>query len=1256
MSDLNALRRALGGAVDVSVATSDEVLATLDAASEVFGEGAAELRRRRNDAGRLYGGLEEALATAERAFGDARRHVEDRRANLGEFRVAMFGRTSVGKSSLIEALTRGDAATVSPGQGDHTEDIREVRWGPLLVVDMPGTLGAGRRLSREELEARAEAEVRRADLVLLVFDSQNQQDAEFERAAEMVLEYRKPVIAVLNVRNSNWRSPDSSVTSRRRNKRDLAVQQQVTHLDHELADIGVHACPIVAINTLRATFARCEPYHAPDFEPARDRQVAQYGKQLLEVSSNVAVLEEAVIATVQQRCVGLRRAALLGDLPAGLGHVQAAFADLPDSVKPIGTVERLLRDLGYPQPARGTGEELSASPVPPSCLLEDPALDLGPLEVAAVGRAAERSVHASDGVLDAAVCTRAGNELALLERVRGVPFDAATRGTAHRYVDRAMTVAFTSLRLEAHRRAEELVLGATRDTTVNFGEAVIDVPRLTEAADAAVAGLVRDLCEMVDLGARQVAAGLTIDDETLLVRTGGRAERFGSIIARVGSVSTSGALVVAATNFWNPGGWAAFGLAVGGFIASRLGGRLSRRSEQKRLSARAASIADARRMVDATFDTVEADARRVVWASMTTIAAALLVPLLRGATDLQLVKNLADELAAVEQPDAGPAVTHASLPSANVLQGARWRPPHIDEREEPAAPADPEHFSALAWTPIAVPAEASLDAAVRELRRLVDELGLGYVAERLDDVARAPTRIALCGDYSSAKSSLRAVLTRTSPASRRGVKRGADRTTTRVETGRFGTAVLVDTPGFGSPEPRDAELVECAIEDASLVLHLVTPRLIAALPHRVLDRLAEPSARGEVARQRTRFVLTRIDELGVLPDEAPDAFVTLVQNKREELARILARKGVPIDADDVLVVAPDPFGADFDDEVLRRSAGWSGVDRLRAELREFAEDRRARVAGVLAAGLARLDKERARIAATRDADEAGAREGAAFAATARRAARDTSRLADELTERLRRAVAPVLHEVVVAVLATQGDAQKVALDRARTWWDDPRITIVADRWQRQAASAVREHADRVNGELQRQLDARPAFSGRSAAAMEGIASPQDGSNVRDAGRAASRAGSALHSLDNVKVLKIRDALRKLPLPADKLKFKPWGAHNLAKRAQLVGKGAAVAGLVLEVIAITADERSKTKQERLRTEVRQRVLAAADDWIRALTDGDDDAPGPATTLGALATAIGALGDVAADEVQRLEERIVFAAEQLNSIDNHTGRTT
>lgn len=343
------LSEAIEQTVRSSLAFSDSVQAKFVELEEALQSDLTELEARLADSGVRADDLRKRVKATREELAATRKHIRDRRKLLKTFRVAMFGRTGAGKSSLIEALTAGDGATISPGRSDHTEDIREAEWGPLLVIDMPGVLGAGRNLTRAELEKRAEKEVKRADLVILAFDTQNQQQNEFEQVALMVERYRKPVVAVLNVRNSRWRSPDSSITVEQRENHDTTVAQHIGHINGQLAAIGVTECPTVAINTQRATFARCKSYKGTHNAGTRNRDVKAFGTEQLLEASNLLTLEALLIELITSNCEKIRTRGLLGDLTKGASEVHQNLADSSDQiVLEEHGIELLLNDLGYP--------------------------------------------------------------------------------------------------------------------------------------------------------------------------------------------------------------------------------------------------------------------------------------------------------------------------------------------------------------------------------------------------------------------------------------------------------------------------------------------------------------------------------------------------------------------------------------------------------------------------------------------------------------------------------------------------------------------------------------------------------------------------------------------------------------------------------------------------------------------------------------------------------------------------------------------
>lgn len=103
-------------------------------------------------------------------------HLADRRRGeiLREgFRVVLAGPPNVGKSSLLNALARREAAIVSAEPGT-TRDVIEVRLDlggyPVIVSDTAGIREAGGEIEREGIR-RTFAQARAADLVLWVVDA-----------------------------------------------------------------------------------------------------------------------------------------------------------------------------------------------------------------------------------------------------------------------------------------------------------------------------------------------------------------------------------------------------------------------------------------------------------------------------------------------------------------------------------------------------------------------------------------------------------------------------------------------------------------------------------------------------------------------------------------------------------------------------------------------------------------------------------------------------------------------------------------------------------------------------------------------------------------------------------------------------------------------------------------------------------------------------------------------------------------------------
>ncbi|MCH8059472.1 MAG: GTP-binding protein [Proteobacteria bacterium] len=114
----------------------------------------------------------------------------------GHLHLAVFGRVSTGKSSLLNALIGQDAFSVSPLHGEtrHSsmQPWHEVEAGGVFLIDTPGLDEAG----GEKREAMAREVAGRSDLVIFVLDGDITNTE--QHALKTLLAQGRPVLVVLN--------------------------------------------------------------------------------------------------------------------------------------------------------------------------------------------------------------------------------------------------------------------------------------------------------------------------------------------------------------------------------------------------------------------------------------------------------------------------------------------------------------------------------------------------------------------------------------------------------------------------------------------------------------------------------------------------------------------------------------------------------------------------------------------------------------------------------------------------------------------------------------------------------------------------------------------------------------------------------------------------------------------------------------------------------------------------------------------------
>ncbi len=184
--------------------------------------------------------------------------LQAKQAALNRFTVTLFGRTMAGKSTIREALTRGDGTTIGKGAQRTTREIREYTWNSLRIIDTPG-IGA---YEGDEDRARALSVIDETDVVLFLVSSDGIQEEAFKGIQEL-RQQNKPLLFLLNVK----RDLERPVNMRRflKDPRSVFDEDELRgHFDriHKLAGeyLGMRDVRIIPIHA-QAAYLATRPEH-----------------------------------------------------------------------------------------------------------------------------------------------------------------------------------------------------------------------------------------------------------------------------------------------------------------------------------------------------------------------------------------------------------------------------------------------------------------------------------------------------------------------------------------------------------------------------------------------------------------------------------------------------------------------------------------------------------------------------------------------------------------------------------------------------------------------------------------------------------------------------------------------------------------------------------------------------------------------------------------------------------------------------------
>lgn len=1136
--------------------------------------------------------------------------LADSRSAASTFNIAFFGRTGAGKSTLLSAMGGLSGDLVSDGRSDFTTDVQPLDWQACRLYDTPGINGWGRTRSRADLEETARKAVEVADVVLLCFDSQSQQAAEFRKVANWVRDYRKPVLAVLNVRNTLWRHPARVSSPAQRSGLSRTARQHADNIAGELEAIGLTGVPIVAIQSKRALFARAAtPFVGPAASELEADRTA-YGREYLDRWSNLPVLEQLIALCIVEGAADLRLSALREGLQAGLRQWADEIDRTAVEQQARGlAVERVVADwltvLGYPE----------------------------------------------DSWRDTLPKSRAGGDLlAELEEARGEPFGASVSGRLEGHVRHLLKSHVYPLRVKALRAAEELIIDAFDNNRSvpksEFERRVYDIPSIAKTistvADQA-GDFVTDSLKLSGLNAQidvaeidRAAAEVRGDSGAVRRHTATALRTSGLLAGSAGAVLG----IIALTNFWNPAGWVAAVVLAGlGLVSTALGifaKRTSTSAEGKRVGARAEAVAVARSAVHAYFDRCETEQLQTILSTARTLATPRLEELLKDAIHTRRgCRTLIEEAHWLrDQADRQPPTTspgeviqratqqvHLLSTAATegvsaLLLGEDWIADESeDERYIATSMENRELLLRASWENRAAFSEYVVETASRAVPpEVADWISAVAASAHLDDEGRIDAQAAealmtgrpvvvVLGDYSAGKTSLiKRLLAEVDAPTPPDLHVAAGPATAATRSYAFGSLDLVDVPGFQSNDSaHDAQADEAARNAALAIVVLHVNLLIGDTAG--LDRLLRGDDQVVGMPTRSIFVIGRIDEAGVDPRISTRDFIVRRKRKTEELLTILRSRGLTADPSQVLALAADPNGLVGDRTPVTRedypsdARDWDGVETLCEPLLALGSSELLHLGAAAA-----LDRMRSgllalsfRLVSETDDLAAAIARGARMERLVEASLAELRLLESSIEGRTRRVVEDHANEVVAEALRARSEQIDAMSRRLATWWEDPRLgsalEVLYEEVGRELDEWSRRHASEYDRELKR-------FEYESTA-------PSTTGRDRLAGAVHAAAVGTKHVGAIVKAVGNRDAVYAI-VKAFGGRFKPWGAVKLGAKVAKAGAVLGVVAVGFDVADWAIDARKESKREEARKSAAELIRATADDVVRQILD-DEDGP-------------------------------------------------
>lgn len=133
----------------------------------------------------------------EDSYQNTKNNLYKKKERSSNFNITLFGRTKVGKSTLMEILTHGDGSHMGDGGQRTTRDVRSYEWRGMSVTDVPGIDAFG----GQEDDSKAEEAATYADLILFMITAGQPESTEADWMVKLK-KMDKPILCICNYKQS----------------------------------------------------------------------------------------------------------------------------------------------------------------------------------------------------------------------------------------------------------------------------------------------------------------------------------------------------------------------------------------------------------------------------------------------------------------------------------------------------------------------------------------------------------------------------------------------------------------------------------------------------------------------------------------------------------------------------------------------------------------------------------------------------------------------------------------------------------------------------------------------------------------------------------------------------------------------------------------------------------------------------------------------------------------------------------------------